>query len=272
MSVEVTEHWIDVRDGRMYARQWRPASRPTGEAPIVLFHDSLGCVELWRDFPALLAATTGRPVVAYDRLGFGRSDPYPGTLPVSFIEDEADATMGPLLDALRLPSIVPFGHSVGGGMAAATAARWPERCEALVTMAAQTFVEDVTVTGIRAAQRGFDAPGQLDRLARYHGAKARWVLDAWIDTWLAPAFAHWDLAPTLERVRCPTLAIHGDRDEYGSTRHPERIARLVGGPARALVLAQCGHVPQREQPQAVLAAVARFLAVAPGHDPRPGVS
>ncbi|HQR54444.1 MAG TPA: alpha/beta hydrolase [Burkholderiaceae bacterium] len=260
MSVTVTEHWIDAGPGRMYARRWRQGTHEAGDAAaVVLFHDSLGCVELWRDFPARLATATHRTVVAYDRLGFGRSDPHPGKLPVDFIDDEAASSVPRLLDGLGLQRIVPFGHSVGGGMAVATAARAPQRCEALVTESAQTFVEDVTVAGIVAAKRAFQEPGQIERLKRYHGSKARWVLDAWIETWLSPAFERWDLEPTLRRVFCPTLAIHGDRDEYGSPSHPGRIARLVQGPSRAIVLEACGHVPHREKPEAVLAALTGFL-------------
>ena len=48
--------------------------------PIVLFHESLGCIELWRDFPRKLSQITGREVIAYDRLGFGQSDVYSGLL------------------------------------------------------------------------------------------------------------------------------------------------------------------------------------------------
>lgn len=265
MNVSATEHRIDTPGGRLYARRWSPAERVAEDAAtFVLFHDSLGCVDLWREFPARLAAATGRPVVAYDRLGFGRSDPHPGRLAVpDFVDDEAATSIPRLLEGLGLASIVPFGHSVGGGMAVATAARMPQRCDALVTVAAQTFVEDVTLAGIRAAQLAFQEPGQVERLERYHGAKARWVLDAWIDTWFSPEFERYDLAPALARVRCPVLAIHGDRDEYGSTTHPERIARLAQGPARALVLRDCGHVPHREQPEAVLDAIATFLAARP---------
>jgi pimeloyl-ACP methyl ester carboxylesterase len=203
---------------------------------------------------------TGRSVVAYDRLGFGRSDAHPGPLPLTFIRDEAATVVPRLCETLGLDAIIPFGHSVGGGMAVATAARWPERCAALVTESAQTFVEDRTVAGLRAARLEFARPGQLERLARYHGAKARWVLNAWIETWLSPEFADWRLDDHLRAVRCPTLALHGDRDEYGSAQHPERIARLTNGPSRAVLLEGCGHVPHREQPMRVLAEVASFLA------------
>jgi pimeloyl-ACP methyl ester carboxylesterase len=267
MAVTARDHWVATDHGTLFARTWGPSElRRDNDATILLFHDSLGCVELWRDFPQQLAVATRRSVVAYDRLGFGHSDAHPGLLPLTFIRDEAAIAVPRLCEALGLAAIVPFGHSVGGGMAIATASRWPERCIAVVTESAQSFVEDRTRDGLRAARVEFARPGQLDRLGRYHGAKARWVLDAWIETWLSPDFADWHLDDDLRRVRSPTLALHGDRDEYGSAEHPERIARLTQGPARAVILEGCGHVPHREQPERVLNEVTRFLLPEPSTD------
>ena len=247
--------------GRIFARRWSvDAGQPSPLTPIVLFHDSLGSVELWRDFPERLALATGRDVVAYDRLGFGRSDPYPGRLPVSFIRDEGRATFQALREHLGLERFIALGHSVGGCMAAATAAYDPAHCKGLITESAQAFVEQRTLEGIRQAQRAFAEPGQLDRLKRYHGEKAAWVLSAWIDTWLSPEFADWRLDDDLRGVQCPLLAMHGDNDEYGSVIHPQRIAELVAGPATKQVFPGCGHVPHKEMPEAVLAAIAQWQA------------
>ncbi|CAB3748170.1 alpha/beta hydrolase [Burkholderia sp. MSh2] len=269
-DIVTEETTVETPQGRLFAKRWRvrPAqgqagapeqAAPEPAAPIVLLHDSLGCVELWRDFPEQLARAAQRDVIAYDRLGFGRSDRHPGALAATFVRDEAGQAFATLLDALGVDAFVAFGHSVGGGMAVGCAAAHPERCRALVTVAAQAFAEDRTLAGIRDAQRQFDEPGQLDRLARYHGDKAEWVLRAWVDTWLSPAFAGWSLDDDLPRVRCATLAIHGEDDEYGSDVHPKRIAARVAGPASYLLLGACGHMPHRERTDDVLAAVAALL-------------
>jgi len=255
------ERWIATPHGRLFARRW-PGGDGAGvePAPIVLLHDSLGSVELWREFPARLAAASGRAVIAYDRLGFGRSDPHPGRLDAGFIAAEAGDGFACVRDAFALERFVVFGHSVGGGMAVGCAARWPAQCRALITESAQAFVEERTREGILAARAAFARPGQVERLGKYHGDKAAWVLSAWIDTWLSPPFADWNLDPELVRVTCPTLAIHGERDEYGSVRHPERIVAGVRGPARLRVLDGCGHVPHREREDEVLALIAAWLA------------
>ena len=258
--VTPADHWIATPRGRLFARSWSPSGGLPGNGPaVVLLHDSLGSVALWRDFPERLARALGLSVVAYDRLGFGRSDPYPGRLQPGFMRDETASGILPLCGQLGLGSLVPFGHSVGGAMAVGVAAQLPERCVAVVTEAAQAFVEERTLDGIREAEAGFAGPGQMERLARYHGDKARWVLDAWTGTWLAPAFAGWSLDEDLAGVACPVLALHGERDEYGTARHPQRIAALARGPSRTVLLEGCGHVPHRERPGDVLRAVAGFL-------------
>ncbi|KVV29331.1 alpha/beta hydrolase [Burkholderia cepacia] len=276
-DIPIEETTVETPQGRLFAKRWRggPVQRVAGAAasepatpepaapkpaaPIVLLHDSLGCVDLWRDFPAQLASATQRDVIAYDRLGFGRSDRHPGKLGTTFVRDEADHAFAALLDQLDVDAFVALGHSVGGGMAVGCAAAYPARCRALVTIAAQAFVEDRTLAGIRDAGQQFDEPGQLDRLARYHGDKAEWVLRAWVDTWLSPAFRHWSLDDELPRVQCATLAIHGEDDEYGSDVHPKRIAARVAGPSSYLLLGRCGHMPHRERTDDVLDAVKDFL-------------
>ena len=72
--------WIEgvggevVADGkRLEAVAYGP---PPDQAPtIVMLHEGLGCIALWRDFPAKLAAATGHGVFAYSRAGYGGSDP-----------------------------------------------------------------------------------------------------------------------------------------------------------------------------------------------------
>lgn len=253
------DRWVEHPWGRLFARVWHPAV-PTANTPLLLFHDSLGSVELWRSFPQALCAATGRRVVAYDRLGFGRSGPRRGPLPPDFIADEARTFLPALRESLGLETFIAFGHSVGGGMAVEAAAQWPGACRALVTESAQAFVEDRTLEGIRAAQRQFAVPGHLGRLERYHGDQARWVLEAWTGTWLDPAFSAWSLDPALPEVRCPLLVLHGTHDEYGSPRHPERMGALAGGPAQVELLEGLHHMPHREDPARVLALVAEFLA------------
>jgi pimeloyl-ACP methyl ester carboxylesterase len=155
--------------------------------------------------------------------------------------------------------MILFGHSVGGAMAVIAASRFADAAVAVITESAQAFVEDRTLAAIRDAKSAFESPGQIERLKRYHGDKADWVLNAWTETWLHPEFAALALDTYLRRLRCPALAIHGDRDEYGSSAHPQRIAETAPTPTDVVIVDDCGHVPHREKPEVVLRAVSTFL-------------
>jgi len=223
--------WVDHPQGRIFAREWSPpgvgAHRPT--SPIVLFHDSLGCVELWRDFPAELSAASGRRVIAYDRLGFGRSDAREVLPELDFIAEEARVYFPAVREQLGLERFVVFGHSVGGGMAVNCAAAFAGACDALITESAQVFPEDLTLSSIAEAKGQFVDESQLQRLARYHGDKARWVLDAWTESWLHPGFAAWSLKSVLPQVRCPVLS----RDDRRALRWPGAGGHPAGHLPRA---------------------------------------
>ncbi len=257
-NMRIENAYVEVPGGRVFVRTWVP-DNVTTHAPVILLHDSLGCVELWRDFPETLAHCVRRPVVAYDRLGFGRSSARSALPPVDFIREEAERFFPAILHALAVTDFSLFGHSVGGAMALVIASLPDTRCTAVISESAQVWVEDCTVASIRAAQGRFSGPEEFHRLTKWHGEKAQWVLDAWTEIWLSPAFASWSLEAALSTIQCPVLAIHGDADEYGSVAFPRRIISHVKGPRELLILTGCGHVPHRERRGEVLQSVSRFI-------------
>ncbi len=260
MELAVEESTIKTGGKTLFARKWSPVEPATDtNETILLFHDSLGCIDLWKDFPAKLAAGTGKAVVAYDRLGFGRSDARKVPLAPAFAEEEATGVVPVLINQMELDQIIPFGHSMGGAIAVAAAAYLPASCAALITVSALSFIEKRTVLGVQAGEAEFERPERFDRLVRYHGEKACWVLDSWVKTWLEPAFAGWNLDSELALVSSPTLILHGDQDEYGSVAQANRIGRLTTGPAKVVILEGCKHFPHREQPERVIAEVKQFL-------------
>lgn len=253
---------VETNMGTLFARVWSP-NHPTpalaGKAPIVLFHDSLGCVDLWRGFPAALSNAARRQVIAYDRLGYGKSSPNPGAQSLNFIPQEAELYFPAVRRELKFDKFIAFGHSVGGAMALHCAVNFANHCVALITESAQAFVEERTRSGIKAAELEFTQNANMERLKKYHGEKAQWVLDAWIKTWLSPEFDDWHLAEILPRVNCPLLALHGSEDEYGSSKHPQVICDHAGGKTSLKILAGVKHVPHREREDLVVQLATQFL-------------
>lgn len=257
MSAETTDSLVAVPGGNIFVRRWNSGS--TVPEPIVLLHDSLGSVEMWHDFPAELSKASARPVIAYDRLGFGKSSPRYAPPSTQFILEEAQVHFPAIARALDLNRYVLFGHSVGGSMALSVAALHPSHCMAVISESAQAFVEPRTLAGIEAAKESFRIPERFAKLNKWHGDKSRWVLDAWIEVWLSPQFRSWSIVSHLKDVQCPVLAIHGNNDEYGSEEFPRTIVRHVQGPTSLEILRDCGHVPHRERNDLVLDLVATFI-------------
>src|SRR5580658_4105981 len=110
--------WIEGVSGEVVADGKRLEAVAHGPAPaeaptIVMLHEGLGCVALWRDFPAKLAATTGWGVFAYSRAGYGRSDPVALPRPLDYMTREACSSLPIVLEAIRLKRGILLGHSDG---------------------------------------------------------------------------------------------------------------------------------------------------------------
>lgn len=255
-------HHLLVHGRCLEYRRWPPPA-PSIAAPVLLLHEGLGSVGLWRDFPAALASRTGRAVAAYSRLGHGASDPRGAALPVRFMHDEAERTVPAVLDGLAVERAVLFGHSDGGSMALLAAAAFPHRVAALILEAPHVFVEPISIASIARMRDVYDTTGLRQRLARHHGDNVDEAFRGWNDVWLDPEFLAWNIEEALPRVTCPVLVIQGDADEYGTARQMEAIAAGVTGAVETHLLADCGHSPHRDQPARVLDLAAAFLAAHP---------
>ncbi len=244
----------------------RIGSREPTRPLLVFLHEGLGCVSMWRDFPARVCEASDTRGLVYSRPGYGRSTRAAGQVPrdVDYLHREAFEVLPALLDALgvgaepRAPWL--FGHSDGGTIALLHAARFPERTAGIVVVAPHLFVEDVTVEGVARAREAYATSGIRERLARHH-ADPEWVFRSWNDIWLDPRFRDWNIEGEVGAVRCPVLAVQGVDDEYGTLGQIRAIARAA--PDVELVeIAGAGHAPQRDRPLALIEAAARFIAAA----------
>ena len=248
---------VKTRNAQISVTTWRPQVAIDGHPDLVLLHEGLGCTAMWKRFPEALAVATGCRVMSYDRQGYGRSDPFDSPRGFDYLDRCAEEELPDVLDATGLMAPVLIGHSDGGSIALLYASRFPAR--GLVTMAAHIFVEPITLDGLRHAARIWAETDWPERLARYHGAKTDAVFHAWVDTWLAPGFAAWNIEPALSGVTAPALVIQGENDEYGSIDQVNGICRGVSGPATPLLMRDCGHSPHIQACDRVVAAITGFL-------------
>jgi len=225
---------------------------------IVMLHEGLGSVSLWKDFPRSVARVTGQRVLVYSREGYGRSTPLTGPRTLRYMHDEALIVLPRLLDQLAIDKPLLFGHSDGASIALIHAGGSGRPVSGLVLLAPHVIVENISVTSIAAVGRAYETTDLRGKLSRHH-EHVDSMFRGWNDIWLDPTFRAWTIEEYLPRISCPILAIQGHDDEFGTMEQIERIGRAAPH-VELLKLANCRHSPHRDQPEAVLQATARFTS------------
>ncbi|WP_313001064.1 alpha/beta fold hydrolase [Chryseobacterium gleum] len=247
---------IDVKDKKLYIEHNNQfKDKPT----IVFLHDSLGSVQLWRDFPVKLGEAVQRNTLAYDRLGYGKSCPmFTHERPVDYMELEADL-LNDLLAEMNITNVILFGHSDGGTIALITAAKYPERIKAVICEAGHIFVEDITLKGVYDAWEAYKTTNLPERLQKYHGDKVETLFKAWTETWTRDDYRTWNIEYLLKEITAPLLFIQGEADEYGTLDQVEKTVTQVSGSAEKYIIPNIGHTPHKEVPELVLGKAAEFI-------------
>jgi pimeloyl-ACP methyl ester carboxylesterase len=235
----------------------KPAEAPT----IVMLHEGLGSVSMWKDFPRQVQETTGLGVCVYSRWGYGQSDPfhdYPRD--VNYMTPEAQVALRELLAALEIDRPILFGHSDGASIALIYAGSDLSPAPlGVIAMAPHVFVEQVTTNSIAQARVAYEMEGLKAGLAKYHDDVDS-AFYGWNTIWLLPQFIEgWNIEHYVEHIRCPITVIQGADDEYGTEAQYNSIKDRSGGRADIVVLPGCGHWPQREKNAETLAAIQNHL-------------
>ena len=231
-----------------------------GKPTIVFLHDSLGCIELWRDFPQKLATATECNLLIYDRLGYGKSAPLQTHVrPVNYLEQEADI-LYELLNTTGTQQAILFGHSDGGTIALLAASKYPKKIKAIISEAAHIFVEDITLKGISEAKKAYEQTDLPDRLKKYHADKVETLFKAWVETWTRADYRDWNVEHFLSGVVCPLLFIQGEADEYGTLNQVNKSIEQISGFAESYIISNAGHTPHKEMPDITLSISSKFIS------------
>ena len=248
---------LHVHGCQLEAAWWGP---PPEQAPtLVLLHEGLGCVALWRDVPEALAEATGCGVFAWSRAGYGQSDAVTLPRPLTYMEDEARDFLPAVLDAVGIRRSILIGHSDGASIALLHAGGTQDfRIAGLVLIAPHVMVEDICVASIAKIGETYEATLR-SRLARYHRDVdgAFW---GWNRAWLDPGFRDWRIDACVAYVRVPMLLIQGDCDEYGTAEQLRIIAQEAYCPVETVLVAGAGHAPQLSHKSLVIGAIAAFVS------------
>jgi proline iminopeptidase len=226
-----------------------------------------------------------RPVVLYDQRGNGRAGALKPGQSCTLADQIAD--LEALRDHLGYAKIDLLGHSWGGFLAMAYAARHPERIERLILVDSaapkwadtlflfkEVFPQEVE------KQNGYDFAGTLgDKAAidagihEYMGmlfyspekrdafiAKSQsYVYTFEVNQAVNADLGRFDLNPELAKFHFPALVLTGRYDMNVAPATAYRTHRAIAG-SKFVVFEKSGHMPFYEEPEAFLKVVGEFLA------------
>jgi len=248
-----TNDGYQILQGRRY--YWQSYGETQAEHTVLLLHHGLGSVRSWkRQIPAL--EKQGWRIVAFDRWGYGRSDPRPA-FETGFLHHESQAALD-LMDALEINQASLVGHSDGGSIAILMAAHAPERVQRMALVAAHVYVEPKMADGLRSIEEAAQRPALQRALAREHGGQARQLLQAWLNGWRMHGRTTLDLERYLPLIECPTLVIQGLEDQHATQQHALDLAAKIQQSTLWLI-PNVAHMPMSEVPQAFNQRLISFL-------------
>lgn len=245
-----------------------------GERTVVLLHGYLENLNIWDDFTGLLQPRLR--VVAPDLPGHGISE-IKG--PVHTMEFLADTVHAALLEC-GVTKYTVVGHSMGGYVALALAARHPEDLDALVLLSstpnadteAKRSEREREIAVVRGGKkellsrtlpgRGF-APQNRIRLADQIEDLAELAMlteDDGIVALLRGMERRVDTNEMLRGLKVPQMFVFGRHDEYIPVERAEAVA-AANPQARVVWLENSGHNGFIEEPHAAATALLDFLDI-----------
>ena len=226
--------------------------------PIIFLHEGLGSIALWKDFPLRVAKATGRDIILYSRIGMGKSSPIQENRKLSYMHDEAKIYLPQIIKYLNLPEVILFGHSDGASIALIYAGSG-FKVKSLILEAPHVFVENISIKGIKIAEKSWNNNNLKDKLSKYH-EDVEGAFNGWCNVWLSKDFKNWNIEDYLKSITVPIQLIQGSNDEYGSLKQLDSIEKNVSGKTYRYEIEDCGHSPHTQYPIDITNKIKYFLS------------
>jgi pimeloyl-ACP methyl ester carboxylesterase len=193
------------------------------------------------------------------------------------IRDDNMGTIARRILAEAPPRFALAGHSMGGYIAFEIMRQAPDRVAKLALINTQARPDTAEASerrrGMMARAKGGDFRGVLDELfpgfvhpSRREDANLRQLVhdmgdDVGVDAFIrqqTAVISRPDSRPTLAWIKCPTLVLTGDEDNTIPNSLSVEMANGIPG-ANLVILPNCGHLAQPEQPKATAGALTEWL-------------
>ncbi|SEH76991.1 Pimeloyl-ACP methyl ester carboxylesterase [Paenimyroides aquimaris] len=252
--IRSSEHTVFVQTSNIYYKKWE-VENP--QNTIILLHDSLGCTALWREWGEEFAKVLNFNVISYDRRGYGKSDNYTVKRPIDYLEQEAEI-LNDLLAHWQVEKPILFGFSDGASVATIYAGMFPEKINGLIIEGVHVLIEEVTLQGVREAQKTLETTNISKALAKYHGDKVFDLYYAWTKTWLSDEHQSWNIEHFIPKIQVPILIIQGELDEFGTMNQVNAFDKAMAK-VEKLIVPKAGHTAHKDAKPLVFDTIVKFV-------------
>jgi len=266
---------VELQGYVWYVREDGDAALP----PLFLLHGFTGCVEFWDDVVNGLCGSFR--CLRVDLPGHGRTRAPDRTR--AYAMEQVAPALVTLLDHLRIKRTHLWGYSMGGRLALYLAVSFPQRVDHLILESASPGISDAVERDQRRdaderlaaeierdgvptfaenwmSQPLFATQARLPEPRRQQARRSRLIHTA---AGLASSLRGMGagvqppLAAALPTLTCPTLILTGEHD---AKFHAIGAAMAQSIPKAAChIIADCGHAPHWEQPDACVSVAGPFL-------------
>lgn len=254
----VKEFDLTYEEAEIHMETYTHMNQQSTHPTFIFLHDALGCIEAWKSFPHNLCKSLHFNGIAYDRFGHGKSARVEAERPLDYLAKEAKHILPFIINQLKITKPILVGCSDGASIAMLYGA-FDKSCARIISIGGHMKVEDITIEGIRNQLNKLQSEVYLQKLRKLHGNKTEKLIHDWSSVWLNPSFRHWNIKEELKSIRCPTLVIQGQKDEYATAEHCLEIGDAIGPWASTVILDHCGHFPHLEKPSELLTVIRDFL-------------
>ena len=248
---------VTIADGRI-EYSFYEVKRPTAPT-IVMLHEGLGALSLWRDLPRKLSNLINCSVFVYSRHGYGQSDFINSKFNAKYMHKEALNILPKILNHFDISNPILYGHSDGASIALIHASSADTGIMGLILEAPHVFVEEISLNGLKDAKKAFEQGGLKAGLAKHH-REPEMIFRCWNNIWLSPEFLTWNIVSCLSNIQCPALLIQGETDAHATLSQLDTMEKNVSGICKKKILPNTGHSPHRENPKLVLRSIQQFIS------------
>lgn len=234
--------------------------------PIVFTHGHSMYHKQWE--PQIKVLSKHYQTISWDVRGHGNSSLAPGKVdPEDFSKDLIS-----LLDYLGIQSVVLCGLSMGGHISLQAAIRYPERVKGLILIGTpftntynwfEKYTTPISKLSLRFLPFSLTAKWTADVISKINPDNHTFVVEAFAKMTKDNFLRHWsgnlrmESKHDLHKVNCPTIILHGDKDNMVGRQQQHLAANIKG--SEFYTIPNAHHLTNRDNPEEVTNHIQRFM-------------